>query len=162
MIQADAQNDNTVLKRWLADPDHDDHAGKVTRRWLGRPGIVASWAGLLLALFTPPQGTGFTVCWLKAGTGLPCPGCGLTRSPSCGLRGMFAESWHYHPMGLLILGFFVAVAAASLVPGLRNYFTAFIESRSRLFTLVYVGFVVAFVGFGLVRALVMFATQTAS
>jgi len=65
---------------------------------LGKPCLFAAWSGLFLAAVTPPHGAGFTVCWLKASTGIPCPGCGLTRSLSCALRGMFMESWQYHPM----------------------------------------------------------------
>src|SRR5690349_13366748 len=86
-----------------------------SRRWLGGPSIFAAWVGLCLAFVTPPHGTGFTVCWLNAATGVPCLGCGLTRSLSCCLRGMFRESWHYHPMGLAVLALFMAIAAASVL-----------------------------------------------
>src|SRR6266853_6628726 len=124
------------FKRWLNE-------GKpASGRWLSKPCIFAAWAGLLLALVTPPHGTGFTVCWLASATGIPCPGCGLTRSLSCGLRGMFAESWHYHPMGFLVLALFIAIAAASVLPGLRNYLISVIESKARLFDVLYLGFVV--------------------
>jgi len=118
--------------------------------------MFAAWAGLLLALLTPPHGTGFTLCWLASGTGIPCPGCGLTRSLSCGLRGMFTESWHYHPMGFLVLAMFVTIAAASVLPGLRNYLISLIESKAKLINVLYLGFVVTFVVFGLLRALVRF------
>jgi len=69
---------------------------------------------------------------------------------------MFAESWHYHPMGFLVLALFIAIAAASVLPGLRNYLISVIESKARLFNVLYVCFVVTFVFFGLVRALVAF------
>ena len=40
----------------------------------------------------------------------------MTRSLSCGIRGMFLESWEYHPMGLFVLALFVVTAAQSLFP----------------------------------------------
>src|SRR5258708_3623488 len=105
-------------------------------RWLGKPCVFAAWAGLLLAFLTRRHGTGLSVCWIESATGIPCPGCGLTRSLSCGLRGMFTESWHYHPMGLLILALFVIIVAASLLPRLRRYLNSLIESKARLFNLL--------------------------
>ena len=141
---------NQPLTRWM------NERTSASGRWLGKPCIFAAWAGLLLALLTPPHGTGFTVCCLESATGIPCPGCGLTRSLSCGLRGMFAESWHYHPMGFLVLAMFVTIAAASVMQGLRNYLISLIESKARLFNVLYLGFVVTFVVFGLLRAMVRF------
>lgn len=42
-------------------------------------------------------------CQLKAFTGLPCPGCGLTRAFTCLLSGQWAQSFFYHPLWPLIL-----------------------------------------------------------
>src|SRR5579859_5366978 len=97
------------LTAWLQRP------ATIHRRWLGKTTVMAAWLGLLLAVVSPPQGSGIAVCWWKGCTGLPCPGCGLTRSLSCGLRGMFQESWNYHPLGLVILGLFVATIVISLL-----------------------------------------------
>src|SRR5262245_20347391 len=115
--------------------------------------MFVSWAGLLLAGFTPPRGVGATVCWIKAGTGLPCPGCGLTRSMSSAMRGMFAESWQFHPFGILILGFFICAAVMSMAPVLRKALARYIDSRPEGFGRIYGGFVTAFVVFGIVRVL---------
>jgi hypothetical protein len=35
-------------------------------------------------------------------TGLPCPGCGLTRAFVCISHGQFAQSLHWHPIGWLV------------------------------------------------------------
>jgi len=135
--------------RWLRD------SRLAPQFWLSRPCIAAAWLGLALAIVTPPQGTGFSVCWFKNCTGLPCPGCGLTRSLSCALRGMFVESWHYHPMGWLILGFLVLIAFSSLLPPLfRQRLVSFMEARAFAFNTLYVAFVLTFLAFGIVRALV--------
>lgn len=129
-------------------------SGGVSRRWLGRTPVCVAWLGLLLAAVSPPHGTGFTLCWLKAATGLPCPGCGLTRSLSCGVRGLFLESWQYHPMGLLILALFVFTAGTSLLPaGRRERLARYMESRAVLFNALYLAFAASFIGYGLVRAL---------
>src|SRR5262249_17002125 len=93
MTSRTARNDTPGerIHGWLRNP------ATAPRLWLAKPSVAAAWLGLALAFVTPPHGTGFTVCWFKNSTGLPCPGCGLTRSFSCALRGMFLESWHYHP-----------------------------------------------------------------
>ena len=115
----------------------------------------AAWLGLLLAACTPPHGTGTTVCWLKLCTGIPCPGCGLTRSLSCGLHGMFWESFQYHPLGLFILVLFVGIGGVSLLPRLqRERLESRIEARAIWFNAAYLIFVTAFIGFGVARALV--------
>jgi len=127
---------------------------EVCRRWLGKTSVCVAWLGLLLATFSPPHGTGFSACWFKVCTGFPCPGCGLTRSLSCGLRGMFLESWQYHPMGLLILGLFATVAVVSLLPrSWQERLMRHMESRAVVFNALYLMFVVTFISFGAARAL---------
>jgi hypothetical protein len=127
---------------------------RVFRSWQGPWTVCAAWLGLLLAAITPPHGTGTTVCWFKLCTGISCIGCGLTRSLSCGLRGMFAESLGYHPFGLFILALFLFTAATSVLPLARRRVAAFMEARPVLFNSLYLAFILAFVGFGCIRALV--------
>ena len=56
-----------------------------------------------LALFFSGQGSGGpTICPYRLCTDHACPGCGITRSISTGLRGDLALSWRFHPLGLLI------------------------------------------------------------
>ncbi len=43
------------------------------------------------------------VCTFHTLTGIPCPGCGLTRSLVAAVRGDFAGSWSSHRLGLLTL-----------------------------------------------------------
>jgi hypothetical protein len=130
-----------------------------SRFWLSPQCFWAAWLGLLLAVVVPPHGTGTTVCWLKATTGIPCPGCGLTRSMSCALRGMPVESLHYHPLGMVILLMLVTMASVSLCPtASKQKIRQFIDDRPRLFNSVYWAFVIVFVGFGVSRAVVSFGT----
>lgn len=51
-----------------------------------------------LGRFTLPQ-----TCVFKNLTGLPCPGCGLTRSMSSAMHGDVVMSFTYHRLGLLTL-----------------------------------------------------------
>lgn len=41
------------------------------------------------------------VCIFKNLTGLPCPGCGLTRSMTAAIRGNVSQSWMFHRLGLM-------------------------------------------------------------
>jgi hypothetical protein len=124
------------------------------RSWQGPWTVCAAWLGLFLAAITPPHGTGTTVCWIKQCTGIDCIGCGLTRSLSCGLRGMFTESFGYHPFGLFILALFLFTAIVSLVPSARQRVAVVMEARPVLFNGLYVASVATFVGFGTIRALI--------
>ncbi len=73
---------------------------------------------------------------------------------------MVAESWQYHPFGFLILGLFLCAALMSLMPAFRKQLTSYIDSRPEFFGRIYAGFVVAFVGFGIARALLHLADRS--
>ena len=134
---------------------------RAARFWLAPACFWAAWLGLSLAVVTPPHGNGVTVCWFKAATGIPCPGCGLTRSMSCALHGMLGESWNYHPLGMAVLLILLLTAAISVLPfGSKQNVRRFIETRASLFNFIYVGFVSLFVGFGFVRACLEIAKHT--
>ena len=136
------------LARWWSTPRD------ASALWLGRHCVLVAWLGLLAAVLVPPHGLGFSLCWFQQTIGLPCPGCGLTRSLSCGIRGMFLESYHYHPLGLLILALFGFTAFQSLWPGAaRDWLARHMQSRPFLFKSAYVAFVGVFVIFGVARAL---------
>ena len=142
------------LKRWLANPQH------ATTLWLGQHCVIVAWIGLLVAVISPPHGFGISVCWFSGATGLPCLGCGVTRSLSCGLRGLWLESWQYHPMGLFILALFGFIAAQSLLPRLaRERLAQTIRHRAFFFNTVYLAFVLVFVGFGVARAICHLGTR---
>jgi hypothetical protein len=48
-----------------------------------------------------------SICPFYEMTGLPCPGCGLTRAFVCLGHGRWAEALHWHPIGWLVYGVFV-------------------------------------------------------
>ena len=138
----------TILVKNLNSPD------RVFNRWQGPWAVCVAWLGLLLATITPPHGTGVTICWFKQCTGIDCLGCGLTRSLSCGLRGMFAESFSYHLFGLFILALFLFTAILSLMSQRRQQVAAYMKAHPVFFNSIYLAFVVSFVGFGAIRGLI--------
>jgi uncharacterized membrane protein len=71
------------------------------------------------------------------------------------MRGLVLESWTYHPMGLLILGLFAVIAAQSVCPrSFREWLARRMQQHAGVVGGVYVLFVVMFVSFGAVRAVV--------
>ncbi len=68
-------------------------AGAVARPEVRRGETVLTLAGLTL----PPT------CWFRAVTGIPCAGCGLTRSVVLLLHGRPGESRTQHPFGTVAL-----------------------------------------------------------
>lgn len=46
-----------------------------------------------------------SICMLRNTTGIPCPGCGLTRSVVAAVYGDWRGSFDYHRMGPLVVGF---------------------------------------------------------
>lgn len=140
------------LGTWLGEPWH------TTELWFGRNCVWVAWLALLFAVFWPAQGSGVGLCWWQSATGIPCPGCGMTRSLSCAVRGMFHESWHYHPLGLPILALSLFTAVQSLLSdSARARLLSRMRSQPRVFKAIYLAFVGAFVGFGAARALFHFA-----
>lgn len=52
-------------------------------------------------------------CVVKAVTGYPCPGCGITRGVLAILRGEFREAWRRNPASFAVLLFFAHAAATA-------------------------------------------------
>jgi len=73
-----------------------------------------------------------TICYFKTITGLPCPGCGLTRAFISLYKGNMLEAFMYHPLWLL-------VPVVGFVIFFKNYFIAASKAyNSRLFWLLVV------------------------
>ncbi len=122
-------------------------------RWFGRTSVIVAVAALFLAVVHPPEGLGLPICWLKASTGIPCPGCGLTRSLSATLRGDLSSAWKLHPFGPLLLPTFAGIAFVGLSPRRLQRAVAGWASRYQFVVNTTYGlFVTAFVLFGSARA----------
>jgi hypothetical protein len=84
--------------------------------------VTAGLAGLNLA------GVSLWACPFLSLTGLPCPGCGMTRSCFSLLRGDLAGSLSYHALGPLFMMVGLTGLAGSLLPvAARMRFVAFLH-----------------------------------
>jgi len=84
--------------------------------------------GLLLFANVP-------LCPFALVTGLPCPGCGMTRATRALLRGNLAESVGWHPLVLPVAPLVVAWALLGAWRyGVEGRFRSFEENRSRAAT----------------------------
>ena len=85
-------------------------------RW-GLP--TALLTGLFLVPVPPPHARlllGIPVlCPFRRATGLPCPGCGLTRALVCVAHGRIGESLAYHPLAGAVFVVLVVWTAACLM-----------------------------------------------
>ena len=92
-------------------------------------------------------------CLFAEITGLPCPGCGLTRATSTLLHGDWLTSWQFHPFAVCfaLLGILV-VAAAFLRPAWVEVIAGKVELFERRTKLPAL-FLVCVVCFGLLRML---------
>ncbi len=75
---------------------------------------VFAAAGLLLGFLAEPSGVpSVNLCQFKLATGLPCPGCGLTRATILMAHGDFTRAWMYNPF---ILAIFPAMVVLAIYP----------------------------------------------
>jgi len=124
-----------------------------------RPAALGALALVLLAAALPSQGAGIQICFFRYLTGLPCPGCGLTRSFSCILHGDFARGYGYHPFGYVLLPLFLFVASTVFLPASRrSRVEDFVRSRQSRLRLVYLTFIYGFITFGAIRT-ALYAVQ---
>ena len=72
--------------------------------------------GLIVGAVTPLAwlNSGPSFCPFKMATGLPCPGCGLTRASVAFLHGDLSASFHFHPLGAPIVIALALFALADL------------------------------------------------
>src|SRR5690348_8340698 len=96
-------------------------AGRPVLRWGQRVGVAPFL--LLAAALAPMPATGATsvggvpsLCLFHHLTGLPCPGCGMTRSVVCCAHGAWGQAVAFHPLGPLVFAGLVLAVAARLFP----------------------------------------------
>lgn len=119
-----------------------------------RTSVFVAWAALLGAFIHPAHGLGLDICYLRIVSHVPCPGCGLSRSLSCLVRGMVTDAWSYHPFGIVFLVLFVSIAVSSVMPSTRQPGGAAVSPMPvRWLGRAYAMFVGGFLTFGVLRAL---------
>ena len=82
------------------------------------PGLVALVL-LGIGVWLPGEGVGFTICLAYRTTGIPCPGCGLSRSVANTLEGDLPQALWYNPMGPVVALFCVVFAVTAFLPQAR-------------------------------------------
>lgn len=60
-------------------------------------------------------GESVVICPFRLLTGRRCPGCGMGHAVVAAMRGDFAASFHYHPLGIAVLAVWTAWLAKNLV-----------------------------------------------
>lgn len=107
---------------------------------------------LALSVFLPTRGLGIDICLMHRLTGLPCPGCGLTRSITSMTHGELSQAAAYHPFGPLIWVLLVALTLYSMMPArIRHAVMDAAVRNDGSLRPAYRLFVTTFVGFGLLR-----------
>ena len=83
---------------------------------LGRGMLIG---GILYGIFSY-FGIPLMRCPFKAVTGLPCPGCGMTRSALALMHGNFAQSLKYNAFTGVLLVFWLIVAIGVTIPKIHR------------------------------------------
>lgn len=55
-----------------------------------------------LHAWVPPEDPRLSICLLRNATGLPCPGCGLTRAFAHLAKGEWSAAWRDHPFAFAL------------------------------------------------------------
>ena len=77
---------------------------------------LAMTVGGLLYFALACRGVDLMPCPFLKVTGLPCPGCGMTRSCLALLRGDLAETWRLNPFGPVFAVFWAVVGVGVVLP----------------------------------------------
>ena len=101
--------------------------------------------------------TSQSFCPMKLLTGLPCPGCGITKSLIFAYHGDLLKSLSYHIFGIpLIIGSMVALVVLSMeIITKKEYFNSILYSRKLAYFLAYI-----LAGYHLIRTIVFIAQNS--
>lgn len=83
---------------------------------------IAGLSGLaILHFWVPSGGAESSICLFRRVSGIPCPGCGMTRAFAHLAKGEWAEAARDHPFSFLLaaeMGFFYLAWGLSLLRGI--------------------------------------------
>lgn len=102
----------------------------------------------MLGAVLPPDGPRIPACPSRLLTGVPCPGCGLTRSVTSLEHGDVIRAWRYNPFGPVAM---VVLAWYAVRPLLGEARVCLVE-RWRVVRVLGWIVLVTFVGHGVARA----------
>jgi hypothetical protein len=78
------------------------NARKLVWLWLAA-GAAAAMVFFVVGWSPLPFSRGYTFCAFRRVTGIPCPGCGMTRAMAALARGQLVAALHLHPFAPLVL-----------------------------------------------------------
>ena len=86
--------------------------------WIAAGGVGAALAAAVLS----PEGIadGPVICPFRLLTGLPCPGCGLTRAWVYLAHGQWRDSFLANPFGMVLVALLVALVIAVVTARVRR------------------------------------------
>ena len=149
----------SALARWHDRVFGPANKGDLYSLLFSRAAGVGALALILLAAALPSQGAGVPICLFRYLTGLPCPGCGLTRSFSCILHADFGRGYDFHPFGYLLLPLFLLAATTLFLPAsYRVRLEEVVRSRQSRLRRIYLTLIYGFITFGAVR-IAVYAVQ---
>jgi hypothetical protein len=124
--------------------------------WAPSARYVALFA--VAASFLFPFSTGWDVCMFHRMTGLPCPGCGMTRAFVALASGDWSLAIGAHPFVLIVYPAFALLGALALMPPewsarVERWRALQGQALGRAYRLL----VAAFLGFGAARLAVLWA-----
>ncbi|MHB8877399.1 MAG: DUF2752 domain-containing protein [Myxococcaceae bacterium] len=126
--------------------------GWSSKALLSAPARYLALAVMLASAVFPVHGLGFDLCALHATTGLPCPGCGMSRALSAFTQGDFTAALGLNPFVLVVWPTFVLLAVVTLLPRpLYRRFEGWVLARDASIARVYRLVVYAFIVFGVAR-----------
>jgi len=125
--------------------------------WLFRREVVIlAWIALVVGIAMPPRGVGFSTCTMYVSTGLPCPGCGITRSVSSLFHGHWVWSWRYHPLGWLVALWVIGTAGSVFWPrGWRSKSWQFVAAHEKVAWRVFWVLLALWLLYGIVRLILV-------
>ena len=107
---------------------------------------------MAVSAFFPVHGLGFDLFLVHSFTGLPCPGCGMTRALAAFSQGDFTAALGLNPFVLLAWPTFGVLAVATLLPAhAYRRFESWVVARGSRVGKAYQLALYAFIAFGLAR-----------
>jgi hypothetical protein len=111
---------------------------------------------MVASAFFPVTGLGVDLCPVHRVSGLPCPGCGLSRAMAAVSQGDLGAAVGLNPFVLFAWPLFLALALLAFAPeAVRARVEAALDRRGAGLTRGYLVVLAAFLGFGLLRFAVM-------
>lgn len=128
----------------------------MARGMFSRPVATLCLLAVIVGIFLPPTGMGFSTCGMLKLFNMPCPGCGLTRSVSSFFHGQFAWSFHYHPFGWIFAVTFLLIGVTAPLPrSWREHLVARLSRLDRALGLTFLSVCVLLLVWGVIRILLV-------